>query len=232
MWPTARGHFRPKQSHDVGGLSQELGRRIHNEAPGVPRPGLGNAVVDLSRLPGRLDAEGIGVVVSVLGVRHAQVDDGVVARELLGLRRAQRSPEVLRPWPIRETVNSSAIAQDECRVRVLLGVLELALHEEDRTLAGPPDRKGSIPGESPAEYDPARFGEHGDVPAERVTDQLQNCGLARARPTGENDALGIVAGNAGAGRHPVGLESVGGQNVTVPKLGRFPTAVKPPAGVS
>src|SRR5581483_5436265 len=129
------------------------------------------------------------------------MDDGVVARQLVQTHDADRGPERVGPRPVGGTVDGAAVTQNDRRIGALGSSLELTLHEEDRPLPRPTYRGVLGAREAAAKDDAGRFGQHGDVLAHAVADQLEHGGLSRAGATGEHHPLERVRLAAGAGPH-------------------------------
>lgn len=148
-----------------------------------------DAGVDVLRFERTLDAQRVRMVVSVLDRRGSEMDDGGVARELrcaVGPRLGEVRRFVERP--IRETVERSAIAEDDGGFAFVdVAAFELALHMEDRALRRRAQRHGSFPRKAATEDDACRLGEHQHVLAEVASHRLEHRGLASAGATGEDD---------------------------------------------
>src|SRR6187431_2172141 len=91
-------------------------------------------VVDLGGHAGRFNPQRVAVVIPTSECRRAQVNHRVVPAHLVFLSRADRLPKGVGTWPVRRTIDRSAVAQHNRRVACLGGTFELTLDEEDRAL--------------------------------------------------------------------------------------------------
>lgn len=153
----------------------------------MPRPRGRDPRVDHLGLGRRLDPQRVGVVVSAVAGRYAQMDHRVVACELLGLGGTDRTEQLARTRPVGDAIDRPAIAQHDRGIARRRCCLEFALDEEDRALGGAANVGFGATRKASAENDPGGLRQHVNVLTERLADQLEHGRLPRARPAGQHD---------------------------------------------
>jgi hypothetical protein len=202
----ALGHFVSQKRHCLCGLVQEILCRFHDETPRRLGPLGGDPQIDRGRLLDGLEAEWVFTIVGEGRRRRTQVDDGVIARQFNGTRRAHRREEVAFPNPLGRAINRSPVAKHHGGVVGLGDRLELALNVENRTLRRLTQRRAIAAREASAEDDSGGFRERLDVLAEEEPHQLQDRRFARPRAAREDDAPWPMAFTAVARFHDVSAD--------------------------
>lgn len=186
--PTARRQLRAHDDERLVCLGDEIRRLRDHVAPRMSFPLPRDAFVDCRRLHWRLDAQRVLKAVVVSRVRRSQVNDHVVAGHAVRARHSDRGPEVVWPRPIRRSIHHAAVTQYDGGVLGDRRVFQLPLETEDRALRRAPNVVVVASRKPTPEDDARRFGEHGDMTAQRASHQLEHRRLARSRPARQHDA--------------------------------------------
>jgi nucleotide-binding universal stress UspA family protein len=171
-------------------LGQEVARVVDEETPGVTPPALLDASVDVRSLRRGFDAEPLALVALAVA-RRSQMNDGVVAGELRGVRGRELAVEVrLGTRPVRGAVDGAAIAEDDVEIRPIVEHrLQLALHVKNGALRGALGVIAALSWKPAAEDNARRFARKPHVCAECAARHFEGCGLASAGPAGDDDSL-------------------------------------------
>src|SRR5687768_8660086 len=110
------------------------------------------------------------------------MDHRVVTAQFAFERRTDRVPEAFGSRPVRGPIDGTAVAQHDGRVLCLAGAFQFTLHEEDRALRATPPFERSNPWKASAEHDACGFRQNLHVRAELLANELEDRGLAGARP--------------------------------------------------
>ena len=141
------------------------------------------------------------MIVAVPDGWRSQVDDRVIPAELLLKTCAHGRPHRFLLGPVRNAIDGAAVAQDNRRTLCFDRYFQFALYIEDSPLRSFAEADTLTTWKSAAEDDTRRLRQHLDVNTERLADELQNCGLAASRTTGQDDSPRFVEIQAFAVSH-------------------------------